>query len=171
MPKPKEIITVNIEPAARKRNPPKTAYSKENPSPHAFQPGVSPNPGGRAGSKPRLLSRALKARLDCRAPDAVAASLKVPRGSSWATVLAQALVVQAIKGDVSASRMIAEYSEGPPAQKLAFGFGDGEEGGGHGGPALQIVFVSPEMKAAAERTGAGPLTTTTGRREYLPPGD
>jgi hypothetical protein len=142
-----DSFTVKVEPPAeRKKTVPRSAYSATNPSPYAFEAGgPSPNPGGRAGSKSRLLSRALKARLDTRAPDSVASAFQLGRGASWAQVLSAALVTQAVKGDTQAARMVAEYTEPLPKQLFGFDSDDGESS-----PRLVVEFVQSESDKARD---------------------
>jgi Family of unknown function (DUF5681) len=136
-------ITVDQQ-QPRKRNPPSTAYTTENPSPNAFEPGTSGNPGGKP-KQHRLLTRSLRARLDQRAPDEIAKVLKLPRGASYAQCISAQLVNQSLRGDMNASRLIFEYTEGPPLQKVAFGLDPDlieEEGGA--GPRLIVQFTESE---------------------------
>ena len=52
-----------------KQKPNKASYSKEKPSPFAFQPGVSGNPTGKSKVEDYQISKGLKVRLNTRAPD------------------------------------------------------------------------------------------------------
>jgi hypothetical protein len=73
-----------------------------------FEPGESGNPNGR----PRLtvLSEALRAELAVEMPGASERSV--------AEAIARALVVAALKGDVTAAREIADRTEGKPKQAI-----------------------------------------------------
>jgi hypothetical protein len=109
----KQKIKLEIEPKARKKNPPRTAFKKGEPNPHAFRPGVSPCPGGKPKSQEqRLLSHTLRIQLAWRAPDKVARALGLPRGASWSMVLAQSLLRRATAGDLQAAQLIVTTTEG-----------------------------------------------------------
>jgi hypothetical protein len=165
MPKKSDKLTVTIEsPTERKRNAPRTAYSKENPSPHSFASGVSGNPGGKPMHH-RLLTRALRARLDTRAPDKVAQALGLPRRASYAQVLSATLVNHALRGDMNAVRTIFEYTEGAPKQSLALGFDPDFDDADEAGPRLVVQFVSPEYQ---ELTQVGLCPASEVRPELLP---
>ena len=84
-------VTIDIT-KKRKRNPPRTAFSKTNPSPHEFQPGNVPIcPGGKPRATDHLLSKSLRIALCDRAPDEVCTALGLPPHSSWSQVLARKL--------------------------------------------------------------------------------
>jgi hypothetical protein len=70
--------------------------------------GVSGNPGGRP--KKKLISDELERLLQVEAPDA--------GGRTWATVVAEALLHQARKGDVRAIAELANRIEGKPLQPV-----------------------------------------------------
>lgn len=110
--KKKKVAGVTVAPTKRKRVASRASYSKEHPSPYAFQPGQSGNPGG----KPKLvdvhLSRSLRVVLADRAPDDIAKAFNLPKGASWSMCLARKLVYMAIKGDLMAWREIRESTEG-----------------------------------------------------------
>lgn len=72
-----------------------------------FEPGQSGNPGGR----PKLLGEAYKAKLARVVPDD-------PEGRTYAEVMADAIALQVIKGDVAAAREIRSATEG---EKVVFG--------------------------------------------------
>ena len=113
MKKTTQKIKLEIEPKARKKNPPRTAFKKGAPNPHAFKPGVSPCPGGKPKSQEqRLLSHTLRIQLAWRAPDKVAKALGLPRGASWSMVLAQSLLRRATAGDLQAAQLIVTTTEG-----------------------------------------------------------
>jgi hypothetical protein len=124
-------LSITVEPTKkkpRKKVISPTAFSKENPSPIAFKPGVSGNPSGRTKDEHRLLSRSIRAQLSARAPDEVCLHFKLPRRSSCSQCLAAALVKMALRGDINALREIREAPEGP---KSAFQFGAPDGGYGH----------------------------------------
>lgn len=111
-PKSKTVAGVAVAPKPRKKNAPRTAYSKEHPSPHAFQPGMpSANPGGKPHHADALLSRSLRACLCDRAPDAVAEAMQCSKGASWSQCIAKKLVVMAVRGDLSAISEIRNFTE------------------------------------------------------------
>ncbi len=70
--------------------------------------GVSGNPGGRP--KKKLITDELERLLGQEAPDAT--------GKSWATVIAEALLNQARRGDVRAIGELANRIEGKPLQPV-----------------------------------------------------
>ena len=73
--------------------------------------GVSGNPGGRP--KKKLITDELERLLEQEAPEA-------PH-KSWATVIAEALLNQARRGDVRAIAELANRIEGRPLQQVALG--------------------------------------------------
>jgi hypothetical protein len=73
--------------------------------------GVSGNPGGRP--KKKLVSDELERLLQIEAPDA--------GGRTWATVIAEALLQQARKGDVRAIAELTNRIEGKPLQPVELG--------------------------------------------------
>lgn len=141
MPKAKEKITVSLERPEKKkeRRLPSTVFQKGNP--WAFQKGVSGNPGGRAKSDLRLVSKNLLVQLPCRAPDAVCSALGLPNNSSWAACLSASLLRHAvIKGDMGAARLIIETTEGTRA-KLEL---TDESGNAISTNVMQLVFVDAD---------------------------
>jgi hypothetical protein len=70
--------------------------------------GVSGNPGGRP--KKKLITDELERLLEQEAPEA--------NGKSWATVIAEALLNQARRGDVRAIAELANRIEGKPLQPV-----------------------------------------------------
>jgi hypothetical protein len=74
-----------------------------------WQKGVSGNPGGRPKTKP--LTSELERLLEQEAPKA--------KGQTWASVIAEALLVKARKGDVRAISELANRIEGRLAQAVA----------------------------------------------------
>jgi hypothetical protein len=70
--------------------------------------GVSGNPGGRP--KKKLVTDELERLLQAEAPDA--------EGRTWATVIAEALLQQARKGDVRAIAELTNRIEGKPLQPV-----------------------------------------------------
>ena len=104
-------FVVAVEPKARKKNPPRTAFAPGNE--HRFEKGVSGNPGGKPKGDTRLLSKAMRVQLAWRAPDEVALQLGLPAGSSWAQCISMRLIRLAIRdADVSAMRELREATEG-----------------------------------------------------------
>lgn len=151
MPKP-ATPTLTIAPTVRqrKKNPPKTAFKKGGPNPHAFQKGVSGNPGGKSRShEDRLVTNALRVRAAFRAPDRIAKALGLPRGASWAQCLAQSLLQRAISGDNEASRLVLERVDGPAKQSLELSGADGEplfQPGSESCPLITVNFTSTEFQ-------------------------
>lgn len=74
-----------------------------------WKPGESGNPGGRP--KTKLLTSELQRLLEQEAPKS--------NGQTWATVIAEALLVKARKGDVRAISELANRMEGRAAQAVA----------------------------------------------------
>jgi hypothetical protein len=135
--KKKTAAGVIVAPLRRKKNAPHTAYSKEHPSPYAFQPGApSANPGGKARLADVHISRSLRIVLADRAPDTVAEAMGLAKGASWSMCLARKLVYMAIKGDLMALREIRESTEGSRIS-ADFNFTDGSAAP----QLLEIVFV------------------------------
>ena len=109
----KKIAGVAIEPARRKKNPPRTAFKKGGPNPHAFVAGNgSPNPGGKPRLIDALLSKSLRIGLADRAPDEVCKALGLPHHSSWASCIVRKLIYMAVRGDLSAMVEIRTATEG-----------------------------------------------------------
>jgi len=142
--KPKTAAGVSIASKLRKKNAPRTAYSKENPSPHAFQPGQSGNPGGKARLVDVHLSRSLRIVLADRAPDEVCTAMGLPTHSTWSLCLARKLVHMAVRGDLAALVEIRTATEGNRiSADLSF------LDGGEAPKILEVVFM--------ESNGAGGL--------------
>jgi len=139
MPKTKrEALKATAKP--RRKNPPKTAYTKENPSPHAFKPGQSGNPGGRVRHDyDRLMTRALQADAASRAPDAYCDQAGVPHHSSYAQVLARVWLRRSAS-DVAFAQLVMAYLEGPPKQHIELDTNLNGEGAG----LISINFVAPQ---------------------------
>ena len=131
----KTVAGVAIASKPRKKNAPRTAYSKEHPSPHVFQPGQSGNPGGKARLVDVHLSRSLRIVLADRAPDDVCTALGLPTHSTWSLCLARKLVYMAVRGDLAALVEIRTATEG---NKLSadLSFFDG----GEAPPCITVVF-------------------------------
>ena len=156
----KTVAGVTIEPLKRKKNAPRTAYSKEHPSPHAVRPGQSGNPGGKARLVDVHLSRSLRIVLADRAPDDVCTSLGLPTHSTWSLCLARRLVYMAVKGDLAALVEIRTATEGNrlsadlsfldatspvPVVELRFLTSDGD-----GRPAREVSFEGYELPMPLE---------------------
>jgi hypothetical protein len=120
MAKQKEVALI-----ARKKVVPRSAFKKGAPNPHAFQPGESGNPTGKAKNDLKLVSRSLREQIANRAPFKVAQALDLPEGSSWAQCIAARLLRVALTGDVQSIRLLAELTEGRSAP---FGVSIGLEG-------------------------------------------
>jgi hypothetical protein len=126
----------------RKKRPPRTAFKPGNP--YAFRPGESGRSRAKTPTAPddvRLVSKALRARLPFRAPDAIALKLGLEPGASWAQCIAQSLIYTAVRGDVAGIRAIHELTEGMLHQRFGIGLDHVDEDGG-GGPRLVVQFVS-----------------------------
>ena len=144
---PKTKLATAVKP--RKKNPPRTAFKRGEPNPHAFQPGSgSPNPGGKPRPElDKILSRALRERLNTRAPDATCASCQVPHHSSWAQCLA-AIIVRKASTEAAFLQLLLSYTEGLPKASLALDSnisGDMPEGG----DCIIVNFVASSHPEAA----------------------
>jgi hypothetical protein len=78
--------------------------------------GVSGNPGGRPKKKP--ITEELERLLADEVPNG--------KGQTWATVIAEALLHEARKGDVRAISELANRIEGKPVQAIDLNTGGGE---------------------------------------------
>lgn len=83
----------------------------EDGKPHRFKKGQSGNPSGRPKSK--TLSDAYKNKLEERVPND-------PEGRTWAELIAEAQVRDAVRGNVQAAREIADRTEGRARQAIEF---------------------------------------------------
>jgi hypothetical protein len=158
------VLNVDVS-KKRKKRPPRTAYSKENPSPHAFKPGESGNPGGKAHHADALLSKSLRVALADRAPAEVTQGFNLPSTASWSQVIARKLLILAIRGDLQAVAEIRALTEvakvhasldvndpgaAPPLIEICF-----VESNGDGRPAAGLIIdakpgsVSPALPGAA----------------------
>jgi hypothetical protein len=154
----------------RKKNPPKTAFQKGKPNPHAFKPGQSGNPSGKSPLADHLLSRNTLVALNNRAPDALALSLNLTAGSSWSQCLAQFLLYKVFEKDKdgntvhweAAISLIARLTEANQnnllLEELERMRRQMAEGGVSSGPRLSVMFVksngdgsmTPETKATVD---------------------
>lgn len=162
----KETVTLNLKPARKRKNPPKTAYSREHPSPNAFQPGQSGNPGGHPRNH-RLLSKTARADIARRAPSDVCRALGLPMGSSWGQCLIRSLIRMGVRGDLGAMQTLIELTE--PIQRLAQGMDSGVDGEGAGGPQLVVNFVSAEYRGPSVMASDAEGTLVDGAQMLPPP--
>ena len=114
MPKKTEKIAITIDaPTAKKRKGvvPKSAFKEGNP--YAFKKGQSGNPSGRPpAATDRLLSKAFRVQLGARcSKDEVTSALGLPRGSTWANVLAASAIRRAVRGSVADLQAILAATE------------------------------------------------------------
>jgi hypothetical protein len=79
--------------------------------PHRFKKGQSGNPSGRPKSK--TLSDAYKSKLEELIPND-------PEGRTWAEIIAEAQIRDAVRGNVQAAREIADRTEGRARQAIEF---------------------------------------------------
>ncbi|MFZ0640626.1 MAG: DUF5681 domain-containing protein, partial [Candidatus Acidiferrales bacterium] len=79
--------------------------------PYRWKKGQSGNPSGRPKSK--TLSDAYKNKLEESVPND-------PEGRTWAELIAEAQVRDAVRGNVQAAREIADRTEGRPRQAIDF---------------------------------------------------
>jgi hypothetical protein len=109
----RKIAGVVVAPKARAKNPPRTAFRKGGPNPHAFVAGNgSPNPGGKPRTSDHLLSKSLRVALADHAPDEVCKAMNLPPHSSWSQCLARKLIYMAIRGDLASIAEIRTCTEG-----------------------------------------------------------
>jgi hypothetical protein len=135
---------LSIQPKARKRNAPSTAFKVGGPNPNAFRPGVCPNPGGRPKDELRLVNKALRAQLNTRAPNEIAQLVGLDPGASWAQCVASSLLYMAVKGDVGAAREIRECTEGNRSRLELVD----EQGAALRPPSINITFLGTSLPAA-----------------------
>ena len=79
--------------------------------PYRWKKGQSGNPGGRP--KSRILSDAYRYKLEEPVPND-------PEGRTWAELIAEAQVRDAVRGNVNAAREIADRTEGRAKQAIEF---------------------------------------------------
>jgi hypothetical protein len=92
----------------RKSNNPNIAKDGK---PYRWKKGQSGNPSGRPKSK--TLSDAYRSKLEEPVPND-------PEGRTWAELIAEAQVRDAVRGNVQAAREIADRTEGRPRQAIEF---------------------------------------------------
>jgi hypothetical protein len=149
----------------RKKNPPRTAFKKGGPNKHAFKPGESGNPGGKPKSAElRLVTKALSAALQNRAPAAVVKSLGLPSHASWAQCIAQQLIIQAAAGDTSAASAVIAATEGTRARLDVFQ----ENGNTAALPVIELVFIESD---GCGRPASGITIEGNAQHPALPAGD
>lgn len=78
---------------------------------HRWKKGQSGNPSGRPKSK--MLSDAYRSKLEESVPND-------PEGRTWAELIAEAQVRDAVRGNVQAAREIADRTEGRARQAIEF---------------------------------------------------
>ena len=81
-----------------------------------WQPGQSGNPGGRPRRKP--LSDAYSALLGQTVPPEIARQLRISETSTYAEVVAMALLKEAVKGKVNAAAELADRVEGRVMERV-----------------------------------------------------
>jgi len=81
-----------------------------------WQPGQSGNPGGRPKRKP--LTDAYAALLDKPIPPDMARQLRISEASTYAEVVAMALLKEAVKGKVNAAAELADRVEGRVMERV-----------------------------------------------------
>ncbi len=123
------------------RRAPSNAFKPGNK--FAFQKGQSGNPGGEGRPKDpyRLVSKAMRSRLNTRATDEAAFAAGLEPGASWAQVLGVSLINLAIAGDVHAARTVLEYTDAPLPRTARLEL-SGPDGEPLQPPSLNIVVVS-----------------------------
>ncbi len=143
-------VVVNLDAKPRKKTVPKTAYTKENPSPFAFKPGESGNSAGKKLNETRLLSKALTVFLSDHCSDELAKAVGLPPNTadgkgyrySTAQALARRVLNLALRGEPWAVAEIVRLTEPVNARLGVFGFsGEGEE---ERSPIMELVMVSAD---------------------------
>ena len=81
-----------------------------------WKPGQSGNPGGRP--KRKVLTDAYTALLDQTISPDVARKLQIKESSTYAEVIAMALVREAVKGKVNAAAELADRAEGRVMERV-----------------------------------------------------
>ena len=81
-----------------------------------WKPGQSGNPGGRP--KRKVLTDAYTALLDQNIPPDLARKLQISESSTYAEVIAMALVREAVKGKVNAAAELADRAEGRVMERV-----------------------------------------------------
>ena len=81
-----------------------------------WKPGESGNPGGRPRRKP--LSDAYSALLGQTVPPEIARQLRISEASTYAEVVAMALLKEAVKGKVNAAAELADRVEGRVMERV-----------------------------------------------------
>ncbi len=81
-----------------------------------FMPGKSGNPSGRPKRKP--LTDAYIEQLNQTVPPEIARQLKISESSTYADVIAMALVREAVKGKVNAAAELADRAEGRVMERV-----------------------------------------------------
>ena len=120
-------------------NPENTAKNRSLPPKFAAQmwkPGQSGNPGGRPKKKP--LTDAYAAILDKTVPPDMAIKLKLPESATYAEVIAMALAVAAVNGEVKAAAELADRVEGKVTLPLS-----GPDGGPIAVRTLNDFYANP----------------------------
>jgi len=149
MPKKTEKIAITIDaPTAKKRKGvvPKSAFKEGNP--YAFKKGQSGNPSGRpSAATDRLLSKAFRVQLGSRCcNDELTSALDLPRGSTWANVLAASAIRRAVRGSVADLQAILAATE--PASSRRGGLElmdpDGEPMGA--APEIHVHLTAPNRE-------------------------
>ena len=119
-------------------------------------------PSGKSPSKDRLLSRALKAQLADRAPDNACEAAHVAKYSSWATGPGLHHRPQIEHADIAYARLLFEYCEPAPTQRLAFEAPLDEDGNPVPTEQIHVHFVESEYcKQHPEERGTMTVTPPT----------
>lgn len=130
----------------KKPTPHKGQFTKENPPPTVFQPGVSGNPSGTSKAREdRLFSRAIGEQAGYRAPDADAKAVGLGRGASNAQVAAGRVWQLARGGDIPAQRLILDSTE-PKNGGVNIGIAIGADGQpvSTEGPHIHVHFIESD---------------------------
>ena len=166
----------NTPPAEKKRGPNAGSFSAERPSPAAFEPGISGNPGG-APRHFRALARALRISGQGRASDAECDLLGLPRGSSKIQIAAERILWTMRKGSTSeqlaASDLFARLTGEFAPTRLSLGLDpDMEESDQSGlGPRLIVRFTESthsRLAREAREREAGALIDAQPARDLDP---
>ena len=138
---------VQVIPPKEKRVPASAFKPGNEQAKKWFKGMASPNPSGgpkRDGLK--LVSRALRVQLNLQAPHAECRAVNLKPGSSWAQVVAAAILLQSVRGDMGAARLLLDFTEKVNNTRIEVPVDD------DGNP---IPLVAPSLNIVFTDTSAG----------------
>lgn len=161
----KKKITVGVEVLPpQKKHVPANPFTADSPQARRWYKGMpSPNPsGGPKRDGLRLVSRALRVQLNLQAPRAECAAVGLKSGS-WAQVVAAAILRQSVRGDMSAARLLLDFTEKVNTTRIDVPLDDDGNPIPLVAPSLNIVFT--------DDPGVGRELLVATSSGELPPGD